>query len=335
MNKMKILVIGDTHFKEGNSNSTNIMYRSIESMLDDDSFDLIVLLGDIYHDHNIMRVGVNRRVCDFILMLCSHVRVFILVGNHDIRNNSCYLPEEHTLYHLKHINSNVRIIDRPVTENILGHNFTFCPYVPVGRFMEALSTTSWKDSKLIFCHQEIRGVVINKISSISGDQWNPKYPTLVCGHIHSRQELDNVHYVGTPYSQDFSDIGTKSISIYEIQGDSINLTYRELGVPSHLRFECEAPKFIELINSIVQPPGSKIRINVRGTKSQLDKLNIRKHVKSMRKNDIDLIVNKIQTDKINPGVSNLERTGSFADYLKSYLIKNGKNHLSELLDSLD
>ena len=76
--------------------------------------------------------------------------------------------------------------------------FLFVPYVPPGRFVEALETyknINWKDVDCIFAHQEFYGCKMGAILSEEGDKWESKWPLVVSGHIHSRQWINkNIYY---------------------------------------------------------------------------------------------------------------------------------------------
>lgn len=334
---MNILVIGDVHFKDGNSISTDKMQASLCEILEKNEFDFIVLTGDIYDQHSIMKIGVNKRVSDFINCLSSYSKLFIIVGNHDIRNNNCYLPEEHTLYQFKYNKNNLVVVDQPLIYEVKNYKFTFCPYVPEGRFHEALNIVEWSGSSIVFCHQEIKGVEVNGIKSNSRDVWKPEYPILVCGHIHKRQIIGNIHLPGTPYSQNFSEVGEKSISIYQIKSDEITFKYVDLNVPSHLKYECDAESFQDIISNIRQPENSSIRITVTDRQSKLNKIDDIKYIRQFKKKNIKLIIQKIPSKKQRQ-INQIDRNGTFIDYLYKY-IKNsddidGSRDLIKALEKL-
>ena len=69
--------------------------------------------------------------------------LYILVGNHDYINNSQFLTDNHWLNCFKNKN-NIHIIDNVLLCNHNNLNVIMCPYVPDGRFIEALNNLNTK-----------------------------------------------------------------------------------------------------------------------------------------------------------------------------------------------
>ena len=63
---MQIVAIGDTHFKVDNMNIVDKLIEEIVSKLSLLQPDLIVLLGDILHDHERLHTLALNRALDFI-----------------------------------------------------------------------------------------------------------------------------------------------------------------------------------------------------------------------------------------------------------------------------
>ncbi len=72
------------------------------------------------------------------------------------------------------------------------------PYVPPGRFVEALNIIDnewWKNVNCIFAHQEFYGCKMGAIESIEGDKWDHSFPLVISGHIHSEQRLKKIFFI--------------------------------------------------------------------------------------------------------------------------------------------
>ena len=122
-------------------------------------------------------------------------------------NNQIYLTDDHWMNGMKEW-ENVVIVDKVKHLEINGDKFTFCPYVYPGRFQEALNTTGdeWKDSNIIFAHQEFAGCKMGPIISVDGDNWPLDYPNVISGHIHSKQTPQkNVYYCGSAMQHAFGE----------------------------------------------------------------------------------------------------------------------------------
>ena len=95
---------------------------------------------------------------------------------------------------------NVCVVDKPIITKIGEVNIAMCPYVPNGRFVEALSTTignDWRNCRMIFAHQEFKGCKMGHIISTEGDEWSDEYPPIISGHIHDYQKINNIFYPGS------------------------------------------------------------------------------------------------------------------------------------------
>ena len=221
----KIVIIGDPHFKTSNIKDCNDFINKIEQTTIEENPNLIIILGDVLHEHERLHTIPLNKSYEFIKRMSEISLTYILVGNHDLINNQQFLSTNHWMNALKDW-PNVMIVDKPITHDMSENQFiTMCPYVPNGRFIEALNTMlpeipdsdpdfvpdsetrDWKDSILIFAHQEFKGCKMGAIESIDGDTWTTEYPPVISGHIHSNQTLkdSNVYYPGSAMQNAFGD----------------------------------------------------------------------------------------------------------------------------------
>ena len=107
---MKILVIGDPHFKkEKIEMMTNICNEIIQIVINND-INQVICLGDVLDKHSIIHLMPLYQASDFFFELSKYCPVYILVGNHDRINNSDFLSKYSSLYSLKNT-PNIHIID--------------------------------------------------------------------------------------------------------------------------------------------------------------------------------------------------------------------------------
>lgn len=208
-----ILVIGDPHFREGNVSDMDYFVNfTIEFVKrQHEVIDFIVVLGDILDRHGVLHQHPFHQACKFLHKLGSMKKTYVLIGNHDFDNPSKFLPDNHPflMWRLTEC-PGVVIVDKPLYEN----NYVFVPYVPPGMFRQALEYIEpnleyLQTTKVIFAHQEFKGCRMGPIVSEVGDSWPlsdvEKCPFVVSGHIHERQELNGILYVGTPVQNGFAD----------------------------------------------------------------------------------------------------------------------------------
>ena len=262
---MQIVAIGDTHFKVDNMNIVDKLIEEIVSKLTLLKPDLIVLLGDILHDHERLHTLALNRALDFINKLRNISKVFVLVGNHDMINHDQFLSDQHWMNALKQWD-NVCIVDK--VEHLecseIDANFIFCPYVAPGRFQEALETHEfdWRESDIIFAHQEFKGCKMGAIISEDGDEWDIDDPFVISGHIHSKQSpQDNIMYPGSSMQVAYGESNENIILIVDYNDGEIELTEQILNIPRKRIVYIDTDSFDQY-----EPPTTEdeIKITIKG-----------------------------------------------------------------------
>ena len=210
-----VLCIGDPHIQVANIPETDILIERLIILAKEKQPDLIIVLGDVLHTHERLHTIALNKAYEMIDKLRLVAKTYVLVGNHDMINNQVFLNENHWLSGMKEW-SNTIIVDKVLTEIVKGEKFVFIPYVPPGRFQEALNTldSEWNDASCIFAHQEFAGCKMGAIISVEGDKWPISYPNVVSGHIHSRQiPQENIYYTGSAMQHAFGE-SEKNIIAY-------------------------------------------------------------------------------------------------------------------------
>lgn len=209
----KFLIIGDPHFKTSNIPDSEDFIQKTIDVVKTNNPDFIIILGDVLHEHERLHTIPLNKAYDFIKSMSELTKTYVLVGNHDMINNQQFLNHNHWMNSMKEWYNTI-IVDKPT---ILQHNnniYVLCPYVPNGRFKEALDTITdsnnqidWKNAKLIFSHQEFLNCKMGAIISQDGDQWDKSLPPIISGHIHHNQKLldGHIYYPGSAMQNAFGD----------------------------------------------------------------------------------------------------------------------------------
>lgn len=148
-------------------------------------------------------------------------------------NNRQFLTTNHWMNGMKEWNNTV-IVDQVKKLCLDGNIFLFCPYVPNGRFIEALDTIGdWKSNvACIFAHQEFHGCKMNAITSVEGDKWDLSHPLVISGHIHERQTLQaNIIYTGSAMQHAFGENKKNIIAVVVFDHGSFDMKEVDLGLP--------------------------------------------------------------------------------------------------------
>lgn len=274
-NTVSALIIGDPHFKISNIRETNEMSDAIIKIALQKNPDIIVVLGDVLDRHETIHVSPLTRATKFLADLMEIAPTYVLIGNHDLKNNRQFLSDEHPFVSLKNWGSNMIVVDTTVMVTIKNQQFVFVPYVPPGRFVEALNKCpGWEKSTCIFGHQEFKGAQMGAIISIEGDDWDLSNPYVITGHIHDYQEpQNNILYTGTPIQHAFGDRHDKTISYIMFQSPTERIHERiDLGLPRKqiARITCAE------VSTYIPQDNCELKIIIKGTSGEIK--SIMKHV---------------------------------------------------------
>lgn len=245
-----ILVVGDVHFQRDAFVQGEELIEKLIDAATSISPTIIVLLGDILDNHETVRTSQYKQAERLIDGLRKIAPLYILMGNHDLINASQFLTDAHFFGPFKEW-ERVVVVDRPIAVTLPSAEKTLsivmCPYVPPGRFVEALNTlfeqeepVDWQLADCIFGHQEIAGVVYNGKESTKGDRWDENYPHLILGHIHESCTIgDNVHYAGSARQVAANESPDKKIWNVSFDEEGPQLDPIDLGLKAKKEIEIE------------------------------------------------------------------------------------------------
>ncbi len=330
---LKIIAIGDVHFKYSNIPEVDLFIPKILELLTQIQPDFIVLMGDILDTHERIHTIPLNKAYEFIDSIRNISKVYILVGNHDMCSNKEFLTDNHWMNGLKKW-QNIVIVDRVVQEVINNFKIIFCPYVSNGRFEEALNTLNneWRDTSIIFAHQEFRGCKMGAINSIDGDIWDITYPEIISGHIHSKQTpQSNIYYTGSAIQHAFAE-GEKNtipfITLNNVQ-DKYNLEEIDLHLPRKYIIYMNVD---DLYDYNYVKTNDKIRITVSGLFEQFKALKKTQKYKELVSNGVKINFNQ---KKIETGIDTLKKDiNNFNEILLELVNLQNDPYISEVYYSI-
>jgi len=243
---MRIFVLGDPHFKKNNIHVFGEICDEIITILDERKPDLCVCLGDTLDTHDRIYLRAQCMAIRFFKKIAQKCPLIILIGNHDRENNSDFMSDIHPFVGLEDY-PNITVVYETVRETRQNHEFIYVPYVPPGRFLEALQHVNYTPTeaknqlRLIFCHQEFVGCDMGNVVSTKGDRISPNFPLTIAGHIHKYQTLPQIVYVGTFLQQNYGEDEDKALMMLHLDnGDDGAVGRISIGTaedPCSLRIE--------------------------------------------------------------------------------------------------
>jgi DNA repair exonuclease SbcCD nuclease subunit len=122
------------------------------------------------------------------------------------------------------------------------------------------TASTWRDSTIIFAHQEFHGGWLGHTVSTVGDPWpvmesHPqthqlaRLPLVISGHLHDYHTLPNVWYVGTPYQQRFGEAVDKALLLITLTSSEPR---EQRGVAHALRHPLALPLKVEVHLTVEQ-----------------------------------------------------------------------------------
>lgn len=228
------LVIGDQHFRTNNLRECREFIDKILKALDKFKPNYVVCLGDLLHDHNRYEEAPFNLAIEFLRRLSDRCLTFLIVGNHDYRDNQQYLTDKHPYNALKQWgNDKIIVVDEPKVLTLHEFQFMFVPYVPKGRFIEALNNyDAWDMVDCIYAHQEFRGANMGAMVSHDGDEWDEGYPMVISGHIHGAQILPSgVYYPGSAMQHAYGESNDKRVWLCTFDSEAEEtFSYRKINL---------------------------------------------------------------------------------------------------------
>jgi DNA repair exonuclease SbcCD nuclease subunit len=277
---VNVLFIGDPHFQVSNIQEVNMFLERIIKLATEKQPDIIIIAGDLLHTHERLHTDALNKAYELVDSMRKISKTYVLVGNHDYCNNQAFLTQNHWMNGMKEWD-NTTIVDVVVSETIKNEKFIFVPYVPPGRFEEALNTykEQWRDASCIFAHQEFAGCKMGAIISVEGDKWPLNNPMVISGHIHSRQQPQkNIYYSGSALQHAFGESEKNIIAFLRFENKEYTNEEIDLELP---RKKIVYMDVEDIDNYKIPDTEDQIKVTLKGDYNQFKALKKTKKYQSM------------------------------------------------------
>jgi hypothetical protein len=226
MNPTPVLTIGDPHFQPVNAEQTDILREEVCAMIANPpaegvvAYKAVVVLGDILHRHDKIDLHSFVRATAFLAAIrdaavakLPSAKLVVIIGNHDIANNTTRCADAHAFTPLKNWASTI-VADAPTEFTLDRKRFLAVPYFPTGSFAECTRGYDVSKYAAVFAHQEFRGCDLARgITSSRGDVYPPDGALCISGHIHNfSRPSPNVLYPGSPFEHHWVGAGSEAAS---------------------------------------------------------------------------------------------------------------------------
>lgn len=167
--------------------------------------DILCLLGDLMDSRQSIDIHVLNSVINIISQLSNILPIHLIIGNHDCGRK--YDTSMNSAVLLKYI-PNVFIYEKPIILTNDNSKILLLPWI--GNKKEEENYIQGNSVDYVFAHADISGFKYDNGRDINrGIDINAFKNTkrVFSGHIHKRQELNKLIYIGSPYHTKRSDIG--------------------------------------------------------------------------------------------------------------------------------
>jgi DNA repair exonuclease SbcCD nuclease subunit len=314
--EVKVLFVGDIHATPEELDDVASLMKLVEYVALDEEVDVVCLLGDSYHTHNIIRAEVMAFYRETFKRWkkIGTWETLALVGNHD------YAGEGQLVHAMMIHEEQIRVVDAPLErEGVL-----FMPYyADREKFVQDAQPPKGEIARTLVCHQTFSGASYeNGFKAEDGvDPALIPHSQIISGHIHAPQSFGKVTYLGAPRWRILSDANTdRAIWVYEFSGVG-NVVSSKPVTTAHtcrqIRYAIITPntKFDEVLD-----PSTDWRIDIRGPSDFVEEQRAKIARAGVR-------VRCFNTDQAAPKVRESEGIDvAFRAYLAKYNAKYGTNN---------
>lgn len=213
----RFLIVGDPHVQPSNIKESETLFSWILDLANTHEVQYLVLLGDLFHTHNVIRLEVLEFWRLMIPRLTSAVNVIAMVGNHDMSGD--HNSKTHALSVFRDLVGFTVVEEPTVIEGMV-----FAPYIhdhdELIQKCNALSdqaTTAW-------VHNTPDGSTFeNGMYAPGGFNLSAlNFKLVIGGHIHLKQEFDKMWLPGTARWLTASDANhEKGVWIADFEGGEL------------------------------------------------------------------------------------------------------------------
>ena len=330
-----VIFIGDPHFQVTNINEVELFIDRITELVDKRKPDVIVIGGDLLHTHERLHTIALNKAYEFVDSMRKRTKTYVLVGNHDYIQNQQFLTDNHWMNAMKDWDNTV-IVDDVIIETINNEKLVFIPYVPPGRFEEALNTkgNDWKNASCIFAHQEFYGCKMGAIISEEGDKWSLDYPYVISGHIHSRQiPQANIYYSGSAMQHAFGESENNIIACVNVCNRKYELDEVDLSLPRKKIVYMD----VESVDDYIIPSetSDQIKVSISGNYNEFKSLKKTKKYKDMLNKGIKVVFKPKRLEVVEDVSKELEdERVEFMSILDTIVKKENNTYLTDVYKTI-
>jgi DNA repair exonuclease SbcCD nuclease subunit len=290
--------------------------------------DALIHCGDVFDNRNSLNLLVMNEALKIFKKLSSLLPVYIVIGNHDIYKSAS-----------NDINSLVLLENLPNINIIYNYDYltgskeqTLCLMGWQNTYEQEVNLLKSLSGDYLFCHSDVKGAKFNKDVNISTGKDKSAFKNfkkVLTGHIHFKQDYDNIKFLGTPYELTRSDADNpKGYHILNFDTDEIYF-YKNERSPKYIQITYDEykSKTTDEIEELFNNNFVDIKVkNFEEVDIPIENLN--ETFKSARSIQILPDTATSEVEALNESQT-IEQNFSVIDYIYKYVDKNTKKFETE------
>lgn len=202
---MKVILLGDLHFDSKNGDQKildqqmRFFYKQLIPYMEENNIKHIIQTGDMFDNRKSISLNVQQRVSR-LFSDTKEIHWYTFIGNHDMWMKTDRNTTSLHLYDSAH--ENLTVFYEQDTLNLENRKFQIVPFLTPNE-----SFVPDPEVDAILGHFEIQDFNVTKtFTAVHGlDSSVFRNIPVYSGHFHLRQSIKNIHYIGTPFQNDWSD----------------------------------------------------------------------------------------------------------------------------------
>jgi len=283
MKKPIATFLTDTHLKESNLQINHTIYKEAIDHTKSLGLDRIFHLGDIFDSRTSQTIELLKDGFFDILEIFKEEKLNLVAisGNHD-RTQYSSINSFLTTYQY---HPNFKLVEKydyfQLTKEIVLFLLPFFDDTTYNKYLKEMVKehnikTNDTHQIILGTHIGITGAVMNNGVEVHSDvdtSFLKLFKKIFVGHYHNEMVFDNVHYIGSAIAHNFGETNNKGLTVLydDLSTEKLPLTF-----PKYTTYSINVK---ELKNSDLKSleeekkSGDNIRINLEGTKEEVDSFN--------------------------------------------------------------
>jgi len=346
----KIIIAADIHCGvRGKLDDCLWALKTIRQYASDNSIDVVVILGDLFHDRVNLNIKVISGVADFLdeAKYKYNQEWLLFPGNHDM-----FMRHSWNVNSLRPIKRLVTLIDDVALVRIEDRKFRIVPFIQKEEvFSRVLDRMEEKISgdEVLLTHAGISGAKYNSCFLMQHwgiiDFTNTNFSKVFAGHFHCMQEYGNVHIPGSPIPFRF-DEGMVDHGFFEFDLNTNQTKFVNINVGRELVGGSLPPDYVTIpINDLsdVDVSNNNIRVFLDQENKSRDELDrIRKDLMDRGAIKVAWMKTKEEDREVPSGTASLEPSSLLEKFIefdkpkglnKQLLLSLNKQIMEEAFDA--